>query len=115
MTKTETTITIETTPTGRIRKASADQAIAALAGRTSRIKRYVDDAEMRTLVDQLPAATSRVRVYSGAGFVPNSYRYACPMEALEATRDADTGNWVVRIVATDAKRSGGTGPTVVVR
>ena len=109
------TITIETTPTGRIRKTSAAQAIAAFTGRTSRIKRYVDADEMTQLVEALPQATKRARVYSSAGFVPNCYRYSCPMEAIEATKDTETGNWLVQVITTDAKRSGGNGPKVVVQ
>ena len=54
----------------------------------------------------------RIRVYSGAGFVPNSYRYRCEIQYIEITRTPDG----LRIATgwTGAQRSNGRGSLIVV-
>jgi len=46
-----------------------------------------------------------------SGFVPNSYRYPAPGQAVTVTRGADA--WTVRYAKYDRKRAGGKGPTAV--
>lgn len=104
--------TITLTPTGRIVKRSADALVAALADHKTRIARSVDDVEARTLLAHLSDATDSVTVYSQVGFVPNTYKWACPIEVLKAER-TDAG-WTVSLYRSDAKRSYGNGSLVVV-
>ena len=55
----------------------------------------------------------RIRVYSGAGFVPNSYRWRCMIQFVEVHRTPEglrvSTNW------TGAQRSGARGSLVVVK
>jgi hypothetical protein len=59
-------------------------------------------------------AQNRVRVYAAAGFVPNSYRYTCKIQYIEARITDDR---VASIGAgwCGAQRSGGRGALVVVQ
>lgn len=59
-------------------------------------------------------AKKRVRVYSAAGFVPNSYRYRCDIQFVEAVR-TDDDNWEWSVHWGSAKRSNGRAATTVVR
>lgn len=55
----------------------------------------------------------RVRVYSGAGFVPNSYNWRCKIQYVELQRTPDG----LRVFTgwTNAQRSYGAGSLVVVQ
>ena len=55
----------------------------------------------------------RVRVYSGAGFVPNSYRWRCTIQYVEVTRTPEGLN--VSTGWSGAQRSGARGSLIVVR
>lgn len=84
----ETSVTVET----------IDEVIHALspqfgpAGLATR--RSVDEVEIKEAHKALPAAKQRVRVYSAAGFVPNSYRYRCDIQFVEAIKvDDETWDW----------------------
>ena len=54
-------------------------------------RRSVDAQEIGEAFDAIAdrSPKKRVRVYSAAGFVPNSYRYDCQIQFVEATRTAD--------------------------
>ena len=58
-------------------------------------------------------AKKRVRVYSSAGFVPNSYRSRCVIQYVEGIK-TDNG-WTFRTGWTGAQRSRGNGSLVVVQ
>jgi hypothetical protein len=65
------------------------------------------------LQERLAQAKRSVRVYSQAGFVPRSYRWPCPIEYIEARKNAE-GLWEMRVGISDAKRAHGKGALVVV-
>jgi hypothetical protein len=54
-----------------------------------------------------------IRVYSGQGFVANAYKYRADICALQATRQAN-GEWDIRGIVVDAKRSHGNGALATV-
>lgn len=58
-------------------------------------------------------AKRRVRVYSGAGFVPNSYRHRCEIQYIEAVKRDD--GWHYSVGWTGAQRSNGRGSLMVVQ
>lgn len=61
-------------------------------------RRSIDAQEIGEAFDAIEASRpkKRVRVYSAAGFVPNSYRYDCQIQFVEATRtDDDDWAWSV--------------------
>jgi hypothetical protein len=69
---------------------------------------------VRVALRAASSAQNRVRVYSAAGFVPNSYRYPCKIQYIELRltdgRIASIGaGWC------GAQRSGGRGSLVVVQ
>lgn len=47
--------------------------------------RACDWSRVRVALRAVPQAKRRVRVYAGAGFVPNSYRWSCKIQYVEAT------------------------------
>lgn len=55
--------------------------------------------------------THTIRIYCTTSFVPNSYKYRCPLTTLEAVRTTSAGDksWLVSVFLTDAKRSKGHG------
>jgi len=116
MSTTTTTITLTTTKSGKVRAADARKLVTQMEqhGATSRIARRVDEDEADELIDEINAhpTAGRIRIYSVGGFLPNSYRYAAPIEWLEAVR-TDTG-WTVAVGRGDAKRSGGNATRIVV-
>lgn len=65
------------------------------------------------LADAQARGANRVRVYAGAGFVPNSYRWQCLIQHVEARRQED-GAWRISTGVGGAQRSGGRGNLTVV-
>lgn len=59
-------------------------------------------------------AKKRVRVYSSAGFVPNSYRSRCSIQYVQGVKN-EAGTWVFSVGWTGAQRSRGNGSLVVVQ
>jgi len=59
-------------------------------------------------------AKRRVRIYSDDRFVPNSYKYRCLIQYVEAVK-SEEGGWTVRTGWTSAQRSSGKGSMVVVQ
>ena len=47
--------------------------------------RTCDWSRVRVALRAVPQAKRRVRVYSGSGFVPNSYKWRCHIQYVEAT------------------------------
>lgn len=85
------------------------------AGKKTR--RAVTDFEVNdllTAIEQNPDAL-RVRVYSRAGFVPNSYIWRCEIQCVEATRSDGAVWWTVKLHGGSALRHGGSGPHVLIR
>lgn len=58
-------------------------------------------------------ARRRVRVYSDAGFVPNSYRHRCEIQYVEAIKIDDC--WHYSVGWTGAQRSNARGSLMVVQ
>jgi hypothetical protein len=56
----------------------------------------------------------RVRVYSAAGFVPNSYRYDCKIQFVEAER-TEAGDWAWHLSWGNAQRANARATRQVVR
>lgn len=46
--------------------------------------RACDWSRVRVALRAVPQAKRRVRVYAGAGFVPNSYKWSCKIQYVEA-------------------------------
>lgn len=70
--------------------------------------------DVRTALRESTAAKRRVRVYSAAGFVPNSYRYRCEIQYIEISKAVD-GRLTVWSGWTGAQRSRGQGSLIVVQ
>jgi hypothetical protein len=77
-------------------------------------RRSVDAAEVTEAFQALEKAKRRVRVYSTAGFVPNSYRYRCEIQYVEAEKTGDD-NWVWSVRWGSAQRKNARAATVVVQ
>ena len=106
--------TVRMTAKNRADKRDASTIIAKYADNPATIKRHVNGHEAAHLIATInanPQAT-RIRVYSSAGFVPNSYRYPCPIQWIEAVRTDNI--WTVTMGTGDAKRPGGNGPRCTV-
>jgi hypothetical protein len=106
--------TIRTTKKNRANARDAKTFVAKMAGNPSTIRRKIGADEATAMLELLndhPEAI-RVRVYSFAGFVPNSYGHPCPIQWIEADR-TETG-WLVGMGSGDAKRSRGNGPLATV-
>jgi hypothetical protein len=78
-------------------------------------RRACDADDVAECIAATETAKRRVRVYSKAGFVPNSYRHECRIQYVEATRDPVTGEWKFSIGWTGAQRKQGAGTRVVVQ
>lgn len=81
---------------------------------TSSTARACDWSRVRVALRAVPQAKRRVRVYAGAGFVPNSYKWRCLIQYVEVTiKDGR----VISIIAawTGAQRPRGQGSLVVVQ
>lgn len=76
-------------------------------------RRSIDADEVTTAYQKLADAKRRVRVYSTAGFVPNSYRYQCDIQFVEAVR-TETGDWAWSVHWDQAQRSNGRAAKIVV-
>jgi hypothetical protein len=76
-------------------------------------RRSIDAVEVTQAFAALEKAKKRVRVYSAAGFVPNSYRYNCDIQFVEATK-TETGDWAWKVSWGRAQRSNGRAAKVVV-
>lgn len=77
-------------------------------------RRSVDADEVVQAYQALDKAKRRVRVYSAAGFVPNSYRYRCDIQWVEVAK-TETGDWDWRLGWGNAQRSNGRAAKVVVQ
>jgi hypothetical protein len=81
---------------------------------TSSTARACDWSRVRVALRAVPQAKRRVRVYAGAGFVPNSYKWTCKIQYVEAT--IKDGRVVSIATAwTGAQRPRGQGSLVVVQ
>ncbi|MCX6499584.1 MAG: hypothetical protein NTU93_12420 [Arthrobacter sp.] len=76
-------------------------------------KRACDLRDILIAIRESQRAKSRVRVYSDAGFVPNSYRYKCLIQFVEGVKTDD--GWQFYTGWTGAQRSGGNGSLLVVQ
>lgn len=76
--------------------------------------RSCDWADVLVALRESTAAKRRVRVYSQAGFVPNSYRHRCQIQFVEVTKAAD-GKLSVATGWTGAQRARGQGSLIVVQ
>lgn len=90
------------------------RAIRASLQQTLSTSRSIDWHRVRVALRAAPQAKRRVRVYSGAGFVPNSYKWRCLIQYVELTiKDGRvtgiTTSW------TGAQRPQGQGSLVVVQ
>jgi len=77
-------------------------------------RRSIDADEITTAYQKLADAKRRVRVYSTAGFVPNSYRYRCDIQFVEVAK-TETGDWAWSVHWGRAQRSNGRAAKVVVQ
>lgn len=87
---------------------------ATLPSESLRTRRACDWSRVRVALRESSKAKKRVRVYAGAGFVPNSYKYRCEIQFIELRvnngRVVDIGTgW------TGAQRSRGAGSLIVVQ
>lgn len=94
--------------TNEIRKLRALLGKPGLATR-----RACDVRDILICMRETANAASRVRVYSSAGFVPNSYKYRCQIQYVEAQKTHD--QWNYSVGWTGAQRSRGNGSLVVVK
>ena len=90
------------------------RAIRSSLTQTLSTARSCDWSRVRVALRAVPQAKRRVRVYAGAGFVPNSYKWTCKIQHVEATiKDGRvvsiTTSW------TGAQRPRGQGSLVVVQ
>ena len=88
------------------------KSVAKANGR--RKSRTLGKADVEIFFDTLNANSNDpkvniIRRYSGEGFIPNNYKWAAEISFLQATRDAETGQWNIAAHTTDAKRSHGNG------
>ena len=91
------------------------RAIRAKVGAPSKATaRSCDWDDVRAALREARDAKRRVRVYSAAGFVPNSYKYRCQIQFVEITKAAD-GKLSVATGWTGAQRARGQGNLIVVQ
>ncbi len=76
-------------------------------------KRACDVRDILIAMRETQNAKRRVRVYSDAGFVPNSYKYRCQIQYVEATKEES--GWQFSVGWTGAQRSRGNGSLLVVQ
>lgn len=60
------------------------------------------------------ADTHTIRVYPRDGFVANSYNYRADVTYIEATRDTETGEFIVHSATANAHRSHGSAATTTI-
>ena len=87
---------------------------ASLPDKVLRTRRGLDWNRVRVALRCAPQAKKRVRVYSGAGFVPNSYRGRCEIQYVEVTL-ADGQITDIRTGWTGAQRANGAASLIVVQ
>jgi hypothetical protein len=91
------------------------RAVRAQVGAPSlRTARSCDWGDVRVALRAASKAKRRVRVYSTAGFVPNSYRYRCEIQYVEINKDSD-GRIAIYTGWTGAQRSNARGSLIVVQ
>ena len=74
-------------------------------------RRTIGKAEAETILSLVESADDKahtIRVYSGDGFVPNSYKWPVSIAYFEAQRQ-ENGDWRIIATSCDAKRSHGNG------
>ena len=76
--------------------------------------RAIDRDDIRLALRKAREAKRRVRVYSDAGFVPNSYRWTCKIQYVEVVKTPD-GQVRAFTGWTGAQRSNASGARVVVQ
>ena len=76
-------------------------------------RRACNVRDILTAMQKTAQAKRRVRVYSGMGFVPNSYKYRCQIQYIEA--NLIDGLWRYGTGWTGAQRSRAAGTRVVVQ
>ena len=91
-----------------------DKVAKANGTRKTRILRQADVEQFINLVNEATPEQHTIRVYSSDGFVPNSYKYRASISYLQATRNAETGEFYIGAGTTDAKRSNGLGSLVTI-
>lgn len=81
----------------------------------TRTARACDWSRVRIALRAASKAKRRVRVYSGAGFVPNSYRWRCQIQYVELT--VAPGGRITSVYTgwTGAQRANGAGSLIVVQ
>jgi hypothetical protein len=78
-----------------------------------RTARTITWDDVRLALSEVKNAKRRVRVYSDAGFVPNSYRWPCRIQWVEIRKVPD--GLEVDVGWSGAQRSGGRGKLLVVQ
>lgn len=91
-----------------------DKVAKANGTRKTRILRQSDIESFVDLVNEATPEQHTIRVYSSDGFVPNSYKYRADISYLQATRNAETGEFHIGAGTTDAKRSNGSGSHITI-
>lgn len=86
----------------------------ALPAKTLSTRRACTMDQIRQALRLAATAKRRVRVYSPAGFVPNSYRAKCLIQYVEVTKGSD-GRLFLTTGWTSAQRSGANGSLQVVQ
>ena len=76
--------------------------------------RSCDWDDVRAALRESKSAKRRVRVYSAAGFVPNSYRWPCKIQYVEIVKGQD-GRLSVKAGWTGAQRPRAQGRLIVVQ
>lgn len=76
--------------------------------------RACDWEDVRLVLKNLHKAKRRIRVYSDAGFVPNSYKWRCDIQYVEANKAPD-GKWHIFTGWTGAQRRQGSGSLFVIQ
>lgn len=84
---------------------------AQIPASSLKTRRAIDRDDIRTAIRSAKQAKRRVRVYSSAGFVPNSYRGRCEIQYVEV--DVASGRCFTGW--TGAQRPRGNGSLVVVQ
>lgn len=90
------------------------RAIRASLAPATRTARACDWSRVRIALRAASQAKRRVRVYSGAGFVPNSYRWRCQIQYVELTV---AGGRITSVYTgwTGAQRANAAGSLIVVQ
>lgn len=90
------------------------RAIRSSLTQTSSTARACDWSRVRVALRAVPQAKRRVRVYAGAGFVPNSYKWRCRIQYVEVVVQ-DGRATLITTAWTGAQRPRGQGSLVVVQ